>query len=138
MPRPAPAIYDAADFIAILRYAHARHIEVIPEFNMPGHARAAVVAMRARHDRLLAAGEADDAERISARRSRRCLGLRIGADVARQRDLHRAALGRPLHRHGGRRGRGAVPRAGVPLRAIHTGGDEVPAGAWLGSPRCRR
>jgi hexosaminidase len=28
--------------------------------------------------------------------------------------------------------------AGAPLRAIHTGGDEVPAGAWLGSPRCRQ
>ena len=26
--------------------------------------------------------------------------------------------------------------AGVPLRLIHTGGDEVPPGAWLGSPRC--
>jgi hexosaminidase len=28
-------------------------------------------------------------------------------------------------------------RAGVPLRTIHTGGDEVPAGAWLDSPLCR-
>jgi hexosaminidase len=49
--------YDAADFIDILRYAHARHIEVVPEFNMPGHARAAVLAMRARHDRLRAQGD---------------------------------------------------------------------------------
>jgi hexosaminidase len=27
--------------------------------------------------------------------------------------------------------------AGVPLKTIHTGGDEVPPGAWEGSPRCR-
>ena len=26
--------------------------------------------------------------------------------------------------------------AGVPLRTVHTGGDEVPSGAWLGSPLC--
>jgi hexosaminidase len=28
-------------------------------------------------------------------------------------------------------------KAGVPLRTIHTGGDEVPLGAWEGSPRCQ-
>ena len=41
-----------ADFVALLRRATARHIEVVPEFDMPGHARAAVVAMRARAARL--------------------------------------------------------------------------------------
>src|SRR2546430_13125085 len=30
-----------ADYVEILRYAAARHIEVIPELEMPGHARAA-------------------------------------------------------------------------------------------------
>src|SRR5881628_3240240 len=36
-----------ADYIEILRYAAARHIEVIPELEMPGHARAAIGAMQA-------------------------------------------------------------------------------------------
>ena len=36
------------DFIALLQYAKARHVVVIPEFDMPAHARAAVVAMRVR------------------------------------------------------------------------------------------
>src|SRR5207245_1540595 len=35
-----------ADYIEILRYAAARHIEVIPELEMPGHARAAIRAMQ--------------------------------------------------------------------------------------------
>ena len=40
--------YSRAQFIDLLNYANARFIEVIPEFDMPAHARAAVVAMRAR------------------------------------------------------------------------------------------
>lgn len=129
--------YDAADFIAILRYAHARHIEVIPEFNMPGHARAAVLAMRARHDRLRAAGDIegaeryllsdpDDASRYESVQMWRdnviCIAL---PSIDRFIDTvvaHVAALYR---------------QAGVPLRAVHTGGDEVPLGAWLGSPVCQ-
>jgi hexosaminidase len=128
--------YDAADFIAILRYAHARHIEVIPEFNMPGHARAAVQAMRVRHARLRARGELEGAERYLLsdgddassyesvqmwRDNVICIAL---PSVDRFIDAvvgHVAMLYR---------------EAGVPLRAIHTGGDEVPVGAWLGSPRC--
>jgi hexosaminidase len=130
--------YDAADFIAILRYAHARHIEVIPEFNMPGHARAAVLAMRARHDRLRAQGDIEGAQRYLLsdpedasvyesvqmwRDNVMCIAL---PSVDRFFDTvvaHVAALYR---------------EAGVPLRAVHTGGDEVPLGAWLGSPICRK
>jgi hexosaminidase len=130
--------YSEQDFIAILRYAAARHIEVVPEFNMPGHARAAVVAMRARHDRLRALGDIEGAERyllsdpddtsvyesvqlwrdnvicIALPSVERFIDTVVGAVAA----MYRAA--------------------GAPLRAIHTGGDEVPAGAWLGSPRCRQ
>ncbi|MDN4054766.1 family 20 glycosylhydrolase [Massilia sp. YIM B02763] len=134
---PGTGFYETADFVAILRHAHARHIEVIPEFNMPGHARAAVVAMRARHDRLLAAGDADaaweyrldDPDDASVYESVQmwhdnviCIALPSVDRFIETVVAHVAALYR---------------EAGVPLRAIHTGGDEVPAGAWLGSPRCR-
>lgn len=44
--------FSVDDYIEILRYAAARHIEVIPEFDMPAHARAAVVAMEARYRKL--------------------------------------------------------------------------------------
>jgi len=40
--------YSSAEFVELLRYAATREIDVIPEFDMPAHARAAVVAMRAR------------------------------------------------------------------------------------------
>ncbi|MCC2958340.1 carbohydate-binding domain-containing protein [Massilia sp. IC2-477] len=129
--------YTASEFITILRHAHARHIEVIPEFNMPGHARAAVTAMRARHRRLVQAGEHEAAEEYllsdpddaSSYESVQlwhdnviCIAL---PSVDRFIDT---VVGEVcmLYRE-----------AGVPLRVIHTGGDEVPPGAWLGSPRCR-
>ena len=38
--------YSVADYIEILKYAQARHIDVIPEVETPGHARAAIKAMR--------------------------------------------------------------------------------------------
>jgi len=134
---PGSGHYTAAEFITILRHAHARHIEVIPEFNMPGHARAAVMAMRERHRRLLAAGDPlgaeefllsdpDDASRYESVQLWHdnviCIAL---PSVDRFIDT---VVGEVcmLYRE-----------AGVPLRVIHTGGDEVPQGAWLGSPRCR-
>ncbi|WP_075180694.1 beta-N-acetylhexosaminidase [Pantoea sp. 1.19] len=53
--------YRRSDYIDILRYASARGIEVIPEIDMPAHARAAVVAMEARYQRLTRAGREEEA-----------------------------------------------------------------------------
>jgi hexosaminidase len=39
--------FSHADYVEIVRYAAARHIEVIPELEMPGHARAAIKSMKA-------------------------------------------------------------------------------------------
>ncbi|MBN8430901.1 carbohydate-binding domain-containing protein [Microbulbifer salipaludis] len=44
--------YSVEDYVEILRYAADRQIEVVPEFDMPAHARAAVVAMEARYRKL--------------------------------------------------------------------------------------
>ncbi len=134
---PGTGHYTHEEFIAILRHAHARHIEVIPEFNMPGHARAAVQAMRVRHDRLLAAGDMegawayrlDDPDDASTYESVQlwhdnviCIAL---PSVDRFIDTVVGEVTKLFR------------QAGVPLRAIHTGGDEVPNGAWAGSPLCR-
>lgn len=45
--------FTKQDYLEILQYAKARHIEVIPEIDMPAHARAAVVSMEARYQRLM-------------------------------------------------------------------------------------
>ncbi|QKJ86386.1 beta-N-acetylhexosaminidase [Paramixta manurensis] len=53
--------FSRADYIEIVKYAAARNIEVIPEVDMPAHARAAVVSMEARYHRLMEKGDASAA-----------------------------------------------------------------------------
>lgn len=53
--------FSRQDYIEIVKYAEARGIQVIPEIDMPAHARAAVVSMEARYDRLMKAGKTQEA-----------------------------------------------------------------------------
>ncbi|MEZ8109415.1 beta-N-acetylhexosaminidase [Vibrio splendidus] len=53
--------FSKADYVEILNYAKARSIEVIPEIDMPAHARSAVVSMEARYTRLMAEGKEAEA-----------------------------------------------------------------------------
>lgn len=123
-----------ADFIEILKYANTRHIKVIPEYETPGHARAAIKAMDARYKRLTAAGKLEEAKQYLLR------------DLADQ-SVYRSVQGfndnviNP-----------ALPSvynfiskiidetvamykaADAPLETIHFGGDEVPNGVWEKSP----
>lgn len=125
------------DFIELLQYATRRHIEVIPELNVPGHARAAIKSMEARFHRMstdndLAAAEVyrladpeDRSEYLSVQYYPDnvvcvcCEGIyRFYEKVV---DEVRAMF----------------TEAGAPLTTIHTGGDEVPAGVWTASPACQ-
>jgi hexosaminidase len=128
--------YTRADYVEILRYAAARHIDVIPEIEMPGHARAAVKAMAARYQRLQAAGEQGasqyllhDVDDRSVYRSPQEYtdhvinpGLESTYAFIEQVVTQVAAL----HRE-----------AGAPLATMHMGGDELPTGAWEKSPVSR-
>jgi hexosaminidase len=126
--------FSKADYGEILRYAAARHIEVIPELEMPGHARAAIKAMEARSRALREAGDADGAKRF-------LLSDPEDRSTYTSSQLYHDNVMNPalpstyafvervvqdlvaLHRE-----------AGVPLRNLHMGGDEVPGGVWEGSP----
>lgn len=44
--------YSKTDFIELLQFAALRNIEIIPEVEFPGHARAAIQAMELRKKRL--------------------------------------------------------------------------------------
>jgi hexosaminidase len=126
--------YSREDFIEILKYANDRHIKVIPELNFPGHARAAIKAMEARYERLMKEGKEaeaneyrlidpdDKSEYLSAqgykdnvvcvaRESAFRFYEKVVDEVA---DMYKAA--------------------GLTLDEFHTGGDEVPEGAWTKSP----
>lgn len=126
--------YTRQDFIEILKYAKARHIKVIPEVNFPGHARAAIKAMEARYERLMAEGKETEANeyRLIDPDDRSVYISAQGyqdnvVSVARESVFHFyekvvdeiAAM---------------YTEAGLTLDEFHTGGDEVPEGAWTKSP----
>jgi len=125
--------YTRADYIDILRYAHARHIDVIPEIEMPGHARAALQSMEARYRRLKAAGSKDagkylltDFDDRSVYKSPQMYNdhvLNPGVEATFTFIEHVVGQVVAMHRE-----------AGVPLHTIHMGGDELPNGAWERSP----
>src|SRR5438105_14983763 len=113
--------FSHADYVEIVRYAAVRDIEVIPEIEMPGHARAAIKAMQGNQQYMLndpddhsvyasVQGYPDNVMNPALESTYRFIERVVGELVA-------------MHRE-----------AGVPLRHIHMGGDEVPAGVWDGPP----
>lgn len=126
--------YSVADYIDILHYAAARHITVLPEIETPGHARAAVKAMNARYNRLMAEGKKEEAEKnlLSDANDKSVYSSAqywndnvidvslpstynfIATVIDGIKDIYK--------------------QAGVPLTEIHFGGDEVPRGVWEKSP----
>lgn len=149
-PHPDPSTsfgsgyYTKNDFIEILKYAAERHIEVIPELDFPGHARAAIVAMKARQKRLIAEGEKAKANEYI---------LHDPNDASRYRSIQLyddnvICVCQPSTYRFLEKLTDEVinmyDAAGLKLKQVHIGGDEVPHpttddpghGAWKGSPKC--
>ncbi len=126
--------FSREDFIEVLKYAKERHITIIPEVNFPGHARAAIKSMEARYERLMKEGKPEEAEQyrlidpddtseyISAQAYKDnvvCV-VRESAYVFYEKVVEEILA--------------MYEEAGVPISKFHMGGDEVPSGAWTGSP----
>jgi hexosaminidase len=114
------------EFEDLLRYADARHIAVVPEFDMPAHARAAVQAMERRDDdayRLVDPGD------TSVHRSVQGYTDNL---VNPCLDSTYAFLRKVVHEV-----RAMYDAAGVPLTMVNLGGDEAPGpDRWQHSPAC--
>ncbi len=121
-------------FIDFLKYAHASGIKVIPEIETPGHARAAIVAMTARYNDLMAAGDTIEARRYQL------------VDPNDKRDYASVQSYRGNVLNPAMEGTynfidkvvtelaAMYKKAGLKLDIVHLGGDEVAQGAWNGSP----
>jgi hexosaminidase len=129
--------YTKQDFVEIIKYAAQRHIEIIPEIDMPGHARAAIKSMEARYNTLMAQGESekaktyllsdsdDQSEYVTVQNYNDnsinvCLDstyLFIDKVVYELQQMYR--------------------EAGLNMVKFHVGGDEVGKGSWSASPACQ-
>ena len=53
------------DFISLLQYAKSKNITIIPQLSFPSHARASIISMDARRNKLLAMGDVVGAEKYA-------------------------------------------------------------------------
>ncbi|MGL1956946.1 MAG: carbohydate-binding domain-containing protein [Colwellia sp.] len=134
---PVNGYLSTDDYIDIVKYADARHIEVIPSLDMPGHSRAAVKSMDARYKKFIAANEpkkaaeymltelADESSYSSIQHyNDNTLNPCIDSTYRFVDKILTEIIS--LHES-----------AGAPLKRYHIGADET-AGAWLDSPACKQ
>lgn len=121
----------------MLRHATERHIQVIPEFDFPGHSHAAIKSMIARHDRLVKQGNEKEAKRFllsDFQDQSRYLSVQHFTDVVVNPCINSTyafvdhVMSALVRMHSDIQ----------PLTLYHFGGDEVAWGVWKGPPACGR
>lgn len=127
MGGPSNGFFTRQDYIDMILYADSLGIAVIPEIESPGHARAAIYAMKQRakatgDTSLLLAEDGDTSVYTSAQSFHDNIMNPALEGPYKFMDIVSDAF-IDMHR-----------QVGVPLLAIHIGGDEVPRAAWDGSP----
>jgi len=128
--------YSVSDYSEILQAATARHIQVIPSLDMPGHSRASMKAMTARFKKYQAKEDdakakqflLDDFQDSTKYSSVQFYGDNtINVCLESSYDFVTEVMTQVKKIHAD---------AGQPLTRYHIGADET-AGAWLESPACK-
>ena len=134
---PGTGYLTSDQYRQLLRQARSHHIEIIPEIDMPGHARAAIKAMEARYRTYKALGKIDaaqeflltDPEDQSQYESIQMFKDNVINPCMKSTykfidhvmnhlvDLHKNI---------------------APLKTFHFGGDEVPNQSLIKSPACKQ
>ena len=128
--------YSVSEYSEILKAATARHIQVIPSLDMPGHSRAAVKAMTARYKKYQAREDEQKAKQFlldDFEDSTEYLSVQFYSDntinvcLESSYDFVIEVMKQVKKIHAD---------AGQPLTRYHIGADET-AGAWIESPACK-
>lgn len=133
---PGNGYYTREAFIDLLKYANDRHVRVIPEIESPGHARAAIVSMKARYNKYIGTDPAKATEYMLSEPedTSRYMSVQYYTDNVMNVALPSTYrfMEKVIREIGA-----MYKEAGAPLATIHLGGDEVPHGVWMGSPKCQ-
>lgn len=129
-PTTANGFYTVDDFVEILKYANSKGIKVIPEFDTPGHSRAAIRAMEWR-------------AKTTGDTSLRLIHDGDTSRYSTAQDFHDNTMNPALE--GPYKFWSIVMddiaaiynKAGVPFETINIGGDEVAKGVWDGSDKAQ-
>ena len=119
--RMANGYYSCEEFKELLHFADSLCIKIVPEFDLPAHSRAIVHSVKGLTDpsdtsvyNSPAGGYHLNTLDVSLEQTYRFISTVLDDVIALYAD------------------------AGIPLDEVHLGGDEVPRGAWMGSPSCHR
>lgn len=133
MTQSANGFLTRREFIEILKYADAKGVKIIPEIETPGHARAAIVAMKARYnkykdkDMVLATRyklwDDDDKSEFTSAQSYHDNVLNVAQEGVFNFLTKVIAELQLMYKD-----------AGLKLDIVHLGGDEVATGSWDKSP----
>ncbi|CAH1784243.1 unnamed protein product [Owenia fusiformis] len=128
--------YSVADYMEIVEYARHRHIEIRPEFDMPGHAHAPINAMLARYNKLKGSNDTaakeylltdleDHSNYLSVQHYRdNSVNPCVNSTFTFIEKIIQAMI--KVHKD-----------AGHPLKNYIFGGDEVARGTWVNSTACK-
>ena len=128
--------YTVADYQEILQAATARHIQVIPSLDMPGHSRSSVKAMTARFKKYQQSEDDDKAKQFlldDFNDTTKYSSVQFYSDntinvcLESSYDFVVEVMSQVKALHA---------KAGQPLTRYHIGADET-AGAWIDSPACK-
>lgn len=129
--------YSRAEFVDLLKYAAERHVRIIPEIESPGHARAAIVSMKARYNKYIKTdptkateyllSEPEDTSRYTSVQYYTDNVMNVGLPST-YRFMEKVITELAT----------MYKDAGLTMTTAHLGGDEVPKGVWMGSPQCQK
>jgi hexosaminidase len=121
--------WTRGEFVEFLRVAKELGIDVLPEIESPGHARAAIKAMERRHidgdDTYRLIHDGDTSKYTSAQAYHDCV---MNPALPGPYKFMAKVVDEIVKMYA---------EAGVHLLGIHIGGDEVPNGAWGGSQQAQ-
>ena len=117
------------DFISVLKHAKSNHIEVIPELETPGHSRAAVKSMeyRAKKRGTSPIHDLQDKSIYSSAQHWTDNVMDVGLEATfefMETVIDEISM--------------MYTEAGLSLKTMHMGGDELPKGAWAKSPAIQK
>ncbi|GFR92558.1 beta-hexosaminidase [Elysia marginata] len=132
VPEASSKFLTAAQYRSLLNLANQRHVTIIPEIDMPGHARAAIKSMEARMSRY---PNGQDMRLTEPGDPSKYLSVQMFNDNAINPCLQsvwnfvEVVMDELIRLHSD---------AGHPLETFHFGGDEVTRGAWVKSTACQK
>src|SRR5690606_4199603 len=113
------------EFIEILKYADNLHIQVIPEIESPGHARAAIKSMDYRAALGMGSRISDPNDESVYSSAQYWTDNVMNVGLSSTFEFMETVIDDLISMY---------KEADLKMKIIHMGGDEVPKGAWTASP----